>query len=72
MKGLVIAYGAGIATGVLVAWEAARRWERTALSWSWTSAMLAETGWLLRQAAGWIVGVVLLLVAAGAVVWIAL
>lgn len=72
MKDLAIAFGGGVIVGALAAWEGARRWERTALSWSWTSAMLAETGWLLRQAAGWLIGLALLIGGVIAVVWIAL
>lgn len=72
MRGLVIAYGAGVITGVLVTWEAARRWERAAWAWSWAAGWLSEAVWLAREAAGWIVGVVLVLGAAGVLVWLAL
>ncbi|WP_432050328.1 hypothetical protein [Verrucosispora sp. NA02020] len=71
MRHLVIAYGAGVITGVLTTWEAARRWERAAWAWSWASGWLSEAAWLAREAAGWIVGVVLVLAAAGVVVWLA-
>lgn len=72
MKGLVIAFGAGVVVGALAAWEAARRWERAAWAWSWAAEWLSEAVWLARQAAGWIGGVVLVLAIAGAAVWAAL
>ncbi|MGC5033096.1 hypothetical protein [Micromonospora sp. DT229] len=72
MRSLVITYGAGVITGVLVTWEAARRWERAAWAWSWAAGWLSEAAWLARAAAGWILAVVVVLVAAGALVWLAL
>lgn len=72
MRTLVIAYGAGIVTGVLATWEAARRWERAAWAWSWAAGWLSEAAWLARDAAGWILGVAVVLAVAGALVWVAL
>ncbi|TDB90434.1 hypothetical protein E1091_14210 [Micromonospora fluostatini] len=72
MRAMVIAYGAGIATGALVTWEAARRWERAAWAWSWAAGWLGEAMWLAREAAGWIVVVLVVLGGAGALVWLAL
>lgn len=71
MKAVAVAFGVGVIVGALTAWEAARRWERAAWAWSWTAGWIAEAVWLARQAAGWIVGVGLVLAAAGAVVWFA-
>ena len=72
MRGLVIAYGAGVATGILAAWEAGRRWERASWALSWAAGWVTEAVWLVRAAAGWIVVVALVLGAAGALVWLAL
>lgn len=72
MRSLVIAFGVGLSVGVLAAWEAGRRWERAALAWSWAAGWLSEAVWLAREAAGWVLAVVVVLVAAGAVVWLAL
>ncbi|MFI1197677.1 hypothetical protein ACH4T9_31075 [Micromonospora sp. NPDC020750] len=72
MKVVVIAFAAGVFVGSLATWEAARRWERAAWAWSWTAGWLSEAAWLAREAAGWILGVVLVLALAGAAVWVAL
>jgi len=69
MRGLVAAWAVGIVTGVLVAWEAGRRWERAAWAWSWAVGWLSEAVWLAREAAGWIVGVVVVLGMAGVLAW---
>lgn len=71
MRPLVIAYGAGLATGVLVAWEAGRRWERAAWALSWAASWLSEAVWLVRAAAGWILAVVVVLGVAVTLVWMA-
>ena len=71
-RALLAAFGVGVIVGALAAWEAARRWERASWAWSWTSAWLSETVWLVREAAGWIMVVVLVLVGGGALVWLAL
>ncbi|MBM0274149.1 hypothetical protein [Micromonospora tarensis] len=72
MRGLLIAFSAGVLVGVLVTWEAARRWERAAWAWSWAWSWVVEAAWLAGQAAGWIAMVLLTLTVAGAVIWVAL
>lgn len=70
MKSALI-FAAGVIVGALAAWEAARRWERVAWSWSWTRMWLADTAYLLGRAAGWVVGLAVVLAAAVAIIWIA-
>ncbi|MEV6801320.1 hypothetical protein AB0M91_23680 [Micromonospora rifamycinica] len=72
MRNLVLAFAGGVIVGALTTWEAARRWERAAWAWSWTAGWLSEAAWLAREAAGWILGVALVLTLAGAAVWVAL
>lgn len=68
----LISFGGGLLVGVLVSWEAARRWERASWALSWAGAWLSEAAWLVRQAAGWIVVAVLVLVGGGLLIWYAI
>jgi hypothetical protein len=68
---LALAFGLGVIVGALSAWEAARRWERASIAWSWAWAWLSDATYLAKQAAGWILGLAIVIAAAGALVWIA-
>jgi hypothetical protein len=72
MRDRALWFAAGVVVGVLGAFEAGRRWERWAYAWSYALDWLQAAGYYAGQAAGWIIGVTLLVAAAGAVIWVAL
>ncbi|GAB2951737.1 hypothetical protein GCM10027280_45160 [Micromonospora polyrhachis] len=68
---LALAFAVGVIVGVLGAWEAGRRFERWAFAWSLAAERLRVARLYAGDAAGWVIGVGLVLLAGGALAWIA-